>query len=107
MLSLIPIWHFRKFQWLDAEIWAKKIKKCPQNGGFSSLVTPKIFLENPALSLLYPYGTPTSCKKSEKTNEGSLKYSKTNGRTHGPQGWLLRTLLGKPWVQKEDKISCI
>ena len=75
--------------------------------GFSPFVTPK----NRALSLLYPYGAKTSCKKLEKTNELSLRYLKTptDGRTtdHGPQtngqGRLLWTQPGKPRVQ-QDKV---
>ena len=53
-------------------------QKYPKNGRYPPFVTPKIFLENLALSLLYPYGALSSCKKSEKTNERSLGYSKTD-----------------------------
>ena len=52
------------------------------------------FFKNLALSLLYSYGSLTSCKKLEKTNERSLRYLKTDGpraftkdplgRTQGP-----------------------
>ena len=55
----------------------KKHQKCPQNGGFPPFATPEIFFKNRALSLLYPYGVLISCKKLEKTNERSLRYSKT------------------------------
>ena len=50
---------------------------------FSPFVTPNFFFKNRALSLLYPYGTLTSCKKLGKTNERSLRYLKTDTRTHG------------------------
>ena len=36
-----------------------------------------------ALSFLYPYGTLTSCKVSEKANEQFQRYLKTDGRTDG------------------------
>ena len=45
MLSLLPIWNFRAFQWLDADIWTKCITNAPQNGVFPPFVTPKIFLQ--------------------------------------------------------------
>ena len=41
----------------------------------------KFFFKNWTLSLLYPYGALTSCKKLEKSLERSLKYLKTDGRT--------------------------
>ena len=43
----------------------------PQEWVFPQFVTPKIYFENRALSLLYPYGTLNSCKKLEKTNKRS------------------------------------
>ena len=44
------------------------------------------FLENSGSVTLYPYGTLTSCKKLEKTNEQSLRYLKTDQRTtDGPR----------------------
>ena len=75
----------------------KKHQKYPQNGCFPPFVTPQIFFKNQALSLLYPYGALTSCKKSEKNNETSLRYLKTEG----PQTtWrLLRTPSGEPGVK--------
>ena len=49
------------------------------------------------------YCPATSCKVSEKTNERSLRYLKTDGytdgHTDGPQWRLLRTPTGKPEVQ--------
>ena len=60
----------------------KKHQKYPKNGGFPPFVTPQRFVfKNRALSLLYPYGALTSCKKLEKTNEQSLRYLKMDGRT--------------------------
>ena len=50
--------------------------------GFSPICDPpRFFFRNRALSLLYPYGTLTSCKKLGKSNEQSLRYLKTDGRT--------------------------
>ena len=62
-------------------------------GVFPHLWPPGFFFKNRALSLLYPYGALTSCKKLEKSLERSLRYSKTDGPTdqrtnkvdyHGP-----------------------
>ena len=49
------------------EILAKNIQKW----GFFPKFLMDFFLRDPALSLLYPYGTLTSCKKLGKTNEES------------------------------------
>ena len=52
--------------------------------GFPYLRPPTFFFKNRALSLLYPYGALTSCKKLEKNNEPSPRYFKdglTDGRT--------------------------
>ena len=59
----------------------KKHQKYPQNGGFPPFVTPNIFFKNRALSLLYPYGALTSCRKLEKTDEHSMRYLKTDQPT--------------------------
>ena len=54
----------------------------PQKWVFSSICDPpRFFFKNRALSLLYPYGALTSCKKLEKSLERSLRYLKTDGRT--------------------------
>ena len=51
----------------------KKHQKCPKNGGFPPFATPQdFFCKNRALSLLYPYGALTSCKKLEKTKKYEL-----------------------------------
>ena len=65
----------------------KNIKNAPKMF-FPQFVTPETFFQNLALSLLYPYGALTSCKKLEKTNERSLRFLKTDRHTHtdGPQG---------------------
>ena len=55
------------------EIWTKNIKNAPKMGGFPHLRPPKIFFKIRALSLLYPYGALTSCKKLEKSFERSLR----------------------------------
>ena len=83
--------------------YGQKTSKMPQKWGFSPICDPpRFFFKNRALSLLYPYGVLTSCKKLEKTNERSLRYLKTETRTdtwtHG-HGRLLRTPSGKRGVQ--------
>ncbi len=53
---------------------------CPNKGKYD------FFLENPASSLFYIYGCPTSCKILEKTNEpipGKACHGRTNERTNG------------------------
>ena len=62
--------------------YGQKTSKMPQKWGFSPICDPpRFFFKNRALSLLYPYGALTSCKKLEKTNEQSLRYLKTDGWT--------------------------
>ena len=57
----------------------KKHQKCPQNGFFPLFATLQdFFFKNRALSLLYPYSALASCKKLEKTNDRSLRYSQTD-----------------------------
>ena len=80
----------------------------PQKWGFSPICDPpRFFFKNRALSLLYPYGALTSCKKLEKSLERSLRYLKTD---HGPRtnrltdgrtdmGDYIGPLSGKPGVQ--------
>ena len=65
---------------------------------FPQVSYKKKISKNSPLSLLYPYGTLTSCKKLGKTNEQPLRYLKTDGQTEG-QGLLLRTPSGKLRVQ--------
>ena len=64
-----------------SEIWTKNIKNAPKMGFFPICDPPRFFFKNRALSLLYPYGALTSCKKLEKSLERSLRYLKTDGRT--------------------------
>ena len=78
----------------------------PPKWVFSPFVTPKDFFKNRALSLLYPNGALTSCKKLEKDNERSLRYSKTDTHTHG-QRRLLRAPSGKPGVQNRNLICLL
>ena len=67
----------------------KKLQKCPKNGVFPHLPPPRFFFKNRALSLLYPYGALTSCKKfkkilravSEIFKDGPRKDQRTNERT--------------------------
>ena len=64
----------------------------PPKWGFSPICDPpRIFFKNRALSLLYPYGALTSCKKLEKSLEQSLRYLKTDGlrTTDGPRTWVI------------------
>ena len=66
--------------------YGQKTSKMPQKWGFSPICDPpRFFFKNRALSLLYPYGALTSCKKLEKSLERSLRYLKTDGRTNGPR----------------------
>ena len=79
----------------------------PQKWDFSPICdAPRFFFKNRALSLLYPYGTLTSCKELEKTNERSPRYLKADHRQttdHG-QGRLLRSPSGKPGVQNDKPL---
>ena len=84
----------------------QKTSKMPQKWGFSPICyPPRFFFKNSALSLLYPYGTPTSCKKIRKNNERSISHEifrdgpTYHGRMDGGQGRLLRTPSDKLWVQ--------
>ena len=83
--------------------YGQKSSKIPRKWSFSQICDPpKIFFKNRALSLLYPYGALTSCKKLEKTNQRSLRYLKTDTHTDGRTHWhgrLLRTPSGKPRLQ--------
>ena len=48
--------------------YGQKHQKMLKNGGFRQFVTPQdFFFKNRALSLLYPYGALTLCKKLEKS----------------------------------------
>ena len=81
--------------------YGQKTSKIPPNWVFSPICDPpRFFFKNRALSLLYPYGALTTCKKLEKINGRSLRYSKTDGKTHGRttdgQKWLHRTPSDKP-----------
>ena len=81
MLDNVEFIMYMKF--LDAEIWTKKSKIPPKMGFFPICDPQGFFFKNQALSLLCPYGSLTSCKKLEKTNERSLRYLKTDTRTDG------------------------
>ena len=64
--------------------YRQKTSKMPPKQGFSPTCDPpRFFFKNRALSLLYRYGAITSCKKLEKSNELSLRYLRTDGRTQG------------------------
>ena len=87
--------------------YGQKTSKMPQKWVFFPICDPpRFFFKNWALSLLYPYGALTSCKKLENTNEGSLRYLKTdrprtNGwTTDGQTRAITKDPLGKPGVQK-------
>ena len=92
------------------EIWTKNINNGPKIVVFNHLWPPRISFKNQALSLLYPYGALTSCKKLEKSKKQSLRYLKTDhGLTHqrtDEHGWLHRTPSGKPGSKMlMDKIA--
>ena len=82
-------------------------RKCQKTQIFTLNTQIKFCFKIPTVSLFLLHWPATSCKLSEKTNEQSLRYLKTdrqtNGRTHrqtnGPQGQLLRTPTGKTGVQ--------
>ena len=86
---------FQKILMTGCRDMDKKHQKCPPKGGFPQFVTPKIIFKNLALSLLYPYCALTSCKKLEKTNVRSLRYLKTDGRTHGQTDTLTTEVITK------------
>ena len=78
----------------------------PPKWGFSPICDPqRFFFKIRALSLFYPYGAFTSCKKLEKNNERSLIYLKMDQwTTDYRQRRLLRTTSEKePGVQQEGK----
>ena len=68
--------------WKMKKIVRAILEKSPKNTIFQYLIpyNPglRIFFKNRALSLLYPYGALTSCKKLEKSLEQSLRYLKTD-----------------------------
>ena len=72
---------------------------------FPPFATTTIFFKNRALSLLYPYGALTSCKKLEKFLERSLRYSKTDGRMDNRRTDM-GDYIGPPRVNPGSKI-CI
>ena len=85
-VELIIYMKFQKLLMTGCRDMDKKQQKCPKNKGLPLFVTPKIFSKNRALTLLYPYGALTSCKKLEKTNERSPEIFKdglTDGRNNG------------------------
>ena len=58
----------------------KNLQKSTKNKGFSPIVTKsQIFSKIGLLSLLYPCGVLSSCKKLEKTSGRSLRSLKTDG----------------------------
>ena len=85
--------------------YGQKTSKMPQKWGFSPICDPpRFFFKNRALSLLYPYGALTSCKKLEKSLERSLRYLKTDGRTNGPRTDM-GDYIGPSRVNPGSKIS--
>ena len=61
----------------------KKHQKCPQNGFFPQVVTPKILFKNRASSMSYPYGTLIQAENQKKTNEPALRSLQTDRPTDG------------------------
>ena len=76
-VELIMYMKFQKILMTGCRDMNKKHQKYPKNVFFPHLWPPRFLFKNRALSLSYPYGALTSCKKLEKTNERSLRYSKT------------------------------
>ena len=62
--------------------YGQKTSKISPKWGFSPICDPplRFFFKNWPLSLLYPYGALTSCKKLEKNNERSQSYLITEGQ---------------------------
>ena len=81
MLDNVEFTIYKKFQKILMTGCRDSIKhqKCPKMGFSPNLWPPRFFFKNRALSLLYHHGALTSCKKLEKTNEQSLRYSKMEG----------------------------
>ena len=73
-VELITCMKFQKLLMTGCRDMDKKHQKCPENGGFPPFLTPQVFFQKSGSVTLYPYGTLTSCKKIEKTNELSLRY---------------------------------
>ena len=75
-------------------------------GFFPIYDPPRFLLKNRALSLFYPYGALTSCKKLEKTKEQSLRYIQTDQRTDErtmADGWtraITKDPLRRTWSPK-------
>ena len=59
--------------------------------GFFPICDPHDFFKNRALSLLYPYGALTICKKLEKSLEQSLTDGPTDGLTTADIGDYIRS----------------
>ena len=101
---------FQKILMTGCRDMDKKHQKCPKNGGFPPFVTPQdFFFKNRALSLLYPYGALTSCKKWKKTNERSPRYLKTDGRTdkgdyYGPHRVNPRSKMSEKWLPQLHRV---
>ena len=111
-VELIMYMKFQKLLMTGCRDMDKKHQNYPQNGGFPQFVTPQDFFKNRALPFLYPYGSLTSCKKSEKTNEWSLRYLKTDGpmdqrTTDGRTRAITKDPSGEPRVQKYNVVTQI
>ena len=68
------------------QCWAYYVWKISEHfkikGGFPPYLTPQdLIFKDLALSLLYTYGSLTSCTKLEKTDGPSLRYFKTDRLT--------------------------
>ena len=63
---------------------AKNTQNIPHNGVLPHLRPPNAFLKKAALSHLHHHGSLTLCEESEKTNEQSLRYTKTDRWTIRP-----------------------
>ena len=61
----------------------KNLRKCPHTGVFP-LWSPYNIFQDQALSLWYPYGTQTSCKKLVKIMSRMKIMISKDGPTQGP-----------------------
>ena len=77
--------------WMQS--YGQKTSKCLKIR-FLQFVTPQGFFKNLALSILYPYGALTSCKKLEKTRQTYQQTDKCN---------YLKNPSGKLEVQKQPQ----
>ena len=77
-VELIMYMKFQKLLMTGCRDMDKKHKNTLKIGVSPICDSLRFFFKNQALSLFYPYGALTSCKKLEKNNEWSPRYLKTD-----------------------------